>query len=612
MPNNRWRASLSPQKFAVHSIFAGNFLHPMTLALLSDGILHNIVVENRRSDGPVLQIVQIKEVAPKPNTPRRYRVALSDGRHHASAMCSQAMNTEITNDRVNVYNIIRLTRYTVNETTGKKVIVIIDFELVSAVPTDILGSPSPLREDERAAPPAAPPCPAPRGELRPRPPTSAQFMSISALTSYLTTAWTIQAKIVQKTQLSHWSKPQSEGALFSVTLKDKGGNEIRGTFFKAEADKFYPILELNKVYTITGGRIRQANKRFSSVANDYEITFDSNTRFDEVADDGLIGGRVYNFAGSLREIQSMKEGTMVDVVAVIKEVEEPAGVSTKKGDSHRRRVFLCDSSRIQMELTLWGKEALDFPSDAAGRVVQIKDARVRDFRGKQLVTTNGTMIEIRATEPRARELEQWWASGGNQELFESASTGGADGGNTFGYLAVINERKLGTSKDLADYLTFYGQVNEIVIPSGRLLYYNSCPLPTCKNRKLGGSLVNGGSLVCKTCGAQVTNPRERFAFQFKAADFSGSGFISALGDDTIGQPILGWGAHDWAELTKNEDVEGCKNRVRERWFSDFRIKVRIRADDYGDDLRPKMMAVAVARTNYAEAAKFFAAEIQKY
>jgi hypothetical protein len=152
-------------------------------------------------------------------------------------------------------------------------------------------------------------------------------------------------------------------------------------------------------------------------------------------------------------------------------------------------------------------------------------------------------------------------------------------------------------------------VTEVVFSPGRLLYYNACAGPACKNCKVE---EHGGIMICKKCGNQVTTPKERFAFLFRAADFTGSGYISALGDDAIGQPIIGYGAHEWAELTRNEDMEGCQQRVRVGWFLEFRIKVRIKADDYGGDVRPKMTAFAVTKLNYAEAAKFFAGEILKY
>jgi hypothetical protein len=40
--------------------------------------------------------------------------------------------------------------------------------------------------------------------------------------------------------------------------------------------------------------------------------------------------------------------------------------------------------------------------------------------------------------------------------------------------------------------------------------------------------------------------------------------------------------------------------------------VRVKADEYNGESRPKMTAVVVAPINYAEAAKFFATEINKY
>jgi hypothetical protein len=177
------------------------------------------------------------------------------------------------------------------------------------------------------------------------------------------------------------------------------------------------------------------------------------------------------------------------------------------------------------------------------------------------------------------------------------------------YLSAVNERRLGTKKDTSDYFAFFGLVCEVLMGRGRLLYYNACPNAACKNRKVE---ENGGTMVCKACGAQVAVPRERFAFTFKAADFTGSGLVSALGDDSIGQPILGCGAKEWAEITRIEDEEASKARIRAARFADFKVKVRVKSDEYNGGARPKLTAVVVTPINYAEAAKFFAVEINKY
>ena len=41
-----------------------------------------------------------------------------------------------------------------------------------------------------------------------------------------------------------------------------------------QAEKFYPILEMNECYEFSGGRIKVANKRYQRCDNDFAITFD--------------------------------------------------------------------------------------------------------------------------------------------------------------------------------------------------------------------------------------------------------------------------------------------------------------------------------------------------
>lgn len=53
-----------------------------------------------------------------------------------------------------------------------------------------------------------------------------------------------------------WSNPRGEGNLFSIDLLDEGGSEMRGTFFKADADKWFDQLQAGSVYSFQGGRIK--------------------------------------------------------------------------------------------------------------------------------------------------------------------------------------------------------------------------------------------------------------------------------------------------------------------------------------------------------------------
>ncbi len=80
--------------------------------------------------------------------------------------------------------------------------------------------------------------------------------------------------MVEKGPRKSWSNAKGAGSLFSVDLVDAGGTQIRGTFFKDAVDRFYDFLEVGKVYLVSNGRLKIANKAFANLANDYEISFD--------------------------------------------------------------------------------------------------------------------------------------------------------------------------------------------------------------------------------------------------------------------------------------------------------------------------------------------------
>ena len=58
--------------------------------------------------------------------------------------------------------------------------------------------------------------------------------------------WRIRARVTQKTDIKSWSNSRGEGRLFSMNLLDESG-EIRATGFTDVVDKFYAMLEINKV-----------------------------------------------------------------------------------------------------------------------------------------------------------------------------------------------------------------------------------------------------------------------------------------------------------------------------------------------------------------------------
>lgn len=103
---------------------------------------------------------------------------------------------------------------------------------------------------------------------------------IVALTPYQNN-WRIKARVVQKSDIRHYSNQRGEGRFFSVTFMDDSG-EIKGTAWNALVDELYEKLQENHVYFVSKARVNLAKKKFSTVSNDYELSLDRGIEIEEV------------------------------------------------------------------------------------------------------------------------------------------------------------------------------------------------------------------------------------------------------------------------------------------------------------------------------------------
>lgn len=89
------------------------------------------------------------------------------------------------------------------------------------------------------------------------------------------TDWRIRARVTKKEEPRQWRNKNGEGFLMGIELIDKDGTCIQATFFGEEATKkFGQMIKENKVYLFANGQVKLANKKFTSIKNDYCLTFD--------------------------------------------------------------------------------------------------------------------------------------------------------------------------------------------------------------------------------------------------------------------------------------------------------------------------------------------------
>ncbi|XP_053203879.1 replication protein A 70 kDa DNA-binding subunit-like [Panonychus citri] len=93
--------------------------------------------------------------------------------------------------------------------------------------------------------------------------------------------WAIRGRVTNKGTLKSWNNAKGENTLFSFNLQD-GSGEIRITAFRTECDKYmnglyFDMIQVGKIYTLAKASVKPANKKWSDVDHEYELTLQSDS-----------------------------------------------------------------------------------------------------------------------------------------------------------------------------------------------------------------------------------------------------------------------------------------------------------------------------------------------
>lgn len=383
--------------------------------------------------------------------------------------------------------------------------------------------------------------------------------------------------------------------MFNVDLVDSSG-DVRACGFHEMADKMHSLFELGKVYYISRGRLKPANRSFNTTSCDYEITLNEDSEVELCTEvDSSLPTITYNFV-TIDKLEGIEPNTVIDVIGICRDVDCLHSLISKSNKKlTKREIQLVDRSSHIVRCTLWGTEAEGFSEEETFPVVAIKGVRVSDFGGRSLNVGFNSVLSVNPDIPEAYQLRGWFDNFGKDVETTSISDarGGGGGPTSFLTLSQVKELNLG-QKEKPDYFSVSASV---IFSRKENCLYKACPTAEC-NKKVTED--NTGGYFCEKCNQSFSSFKYRMILMINTSDHSDSQWLTCFQD--TGSEILGKSAQELGEL-RETDENGFDTVFQDANFKEFVFRIRAKMDTYNDEQRLKCYCVGVAPINYVQETK---------
>lgn len=343
------------------------------------------------------------------------------------------------------------------------------------------------------------------------------------------TGWVIEVMLSNKGKIHTFSnkRDDSEGCLLPLEFIDEEGTQISATLFGAGGiEKYDKLLEVGKCYRISRGVVKVANKKYTKIDNDFCLTLDENSQINPVMCDITIKPKVIKYT-PIAKIKDLEIGTRINVLGVIKYVDDLGKIRKDDTDVPKRFLRIYDDSNEMISVTLWRDLAQKTLVD--GQIVGFTDLKVGEFKNyKQLGSMNSSEIITNPEDERLQLLLEVKNKGFDPPKTEPTKIVKL---TPLDNICEPNEEMFGGKKD--KYYTISADVVSINYKKG--FSYTACS--SC-NKKITED-------KCATCGEKC-NPKQAYSFSFQVSDGTGNIFIQAIGDEA--KKIIGKTADEMKEL----------------------------------------------------------------
>jgi replication factor A1 len=216
------------------------------------------------------------------------------------------------------------------------------------------------------------------------------------------------ARVSEKSEIRHWStSSKTDGKLFQATLEDETG-QVRAVWFNAEVDRDFSRLHVGQSYEFSKFFVKMANRKFSTIDNDYEITVGPSATILEITDssvrEALQGLTLSTEKGTnIADILAGPPSDAVNVLGIVLKIGESVSIQTKASTIYKREIYIVDHTEKPISVVLWAQLASNFSAEPRS-VIAISRLRSVDINPtRSLASTSATQI---AMQPELDKLEQ--------------------------------------------------------------------------------------------------------------------------------------------------------------------------------------------------------------
>ena len=566
-------------------------------------------------------------------------MTISDGVHFLQAMLATQLNALVVDESIQPRCIVQLDEFICNTVHERQIAIILGLTVQSGPHDTVIGNPQPIETKPAAG--AVPAAAAPVNNAYQKPAGAPQYVQppqqplqqqqqqrfqpqnqvmqgqqlnrqpqhdqnvfpLSALNPFQNQRWTVKCRVIHKGDVKNWKNERGEGKLLSIDILDSEGSKMRVTMFGPEVDMFEPQLQQGKMYFISKGQIKVANRKFNTLGSDYEMTLDKTSTIEAAPDGGDIPLQSFKFV-PIAEIANISADKVIDVIGKVTEAGEVTSINTKRGAQLAKRTLtLVDSSMASIELTLWGKFAETTNVDG---ILAVQGAKVSDWNAKSIGTTMTGNVESNPDMIEAHKLRAWYEANQNnlhsvQQLTQQGvrpQLEGREGASNFKpaqykNFGQVKDENLGKRAE-PDYFLINCTVSSI--KHERDVWYNACK--TC-NKKVTEAAGAGG-WVCEKCNQTFPVCNHRYILRVVACDHTGSHWLNAFNEQ--GEQIMGVTATQLQEWKNSADPR-YEKAFDSALFKEFSMKCRAKEDSYQGAERVNLTVNQCAPLNFGEQIK---------